>query len=194
MKKIVFAFFFSLSTLCASSQVHFGLSAGTVYAMADDLPFNGYGYHAGVSTVIPIAEKWSFVPEIRLVAIEYQKHYTVNEIKLIELPLSLEHEVKLKENKYFKLIFGAFGNLNVAGTRTYFYDEKIEDGNVVVPAYQKSSSLPKTLGGGVLFGFGFEINRFYIGLEPNFRYYEPLGAGVSINTKLIYRFRASQGR
>ena len=188
MKKIILILSFSFISFCVSSQVHFGLSTGTVHAMAEDLPFNGFGFHAGVATIIPIGEKWSFTPEIRLVTIDYQKHIVSNKIKLIEVPLSVEHAIKLKENKYFKLNFGVFGNLNVAGTSTYFYEEVMEGDNVVVPAYQKSYPLPRKLGAGILFGCGFEINRFYLGIEPNFRYNASLGAGVSINTKVAYIF------
>lgn len=188
MKKLIILLLIVSASLNATSQVRIGISVGTINAMIEDLPFSGFGYYGGVTTTIPISKQWSFLPEFRLVSIDYSKNNRITETKLIELPVSIEYKTKLKKNNFFKCNFGAFGNFMTGGTETYFYEGKIEGNVFIEPPYQRVSVLTNSLGVGLLAGFGFEINNFYMGVEPNFRYYEKFGAGVSINTKLAYRF------
>ena len=187
MKKFKILLLIIVVSLNVSSQVKFSLSAGTVNAMIEDLPFTGFGYHGGITTIIPLNKQWSFLPEIRLLNIDYHKNNYIKETKLIEIPLSIEYKTKLKRNNFFKLNFGGFGNYTVGGTDTYYYSGKMEGNVFIEPPYQRTSVISNSLGIGVLFGFGLEINRLYLGIEPNFRYNEDYGSGMSINTKLAYR-------
>lgn len=187
MKKFMVFLLITVS-LNVSSQVKFGLSVGTMNAMIEDLPFSGFGYHGGVTTIIPMNKRWSFLSEIRLIDIDYHKYNRVIKTKIIELPLSIEYKTTIKNNNFFKLNFGGFANYTTGGTDTYFFSGRMEGGVFVDPPYEQTEIITSSLGVGLLFGFGIEIKRLYLGIEPNFRYYENFGSGVSINTKLAYRF------
>lgn len=177
MKKVILTVFICLLTANIFPQMQFGLSAGTISEMVDDLPFDGFGYYAGVATIFPISKSWSFTPELRFLDIEHYEGMSTRKVHYLEIPLSLEYKMRMKRNNYFKINFGGFWNLSLVGSDMVYHD-----------TYQTYENVSNMFGVGVLCGAGIEINKFYVGLEPNFRYYEVYGAGLSINTKIAYRF------
>lgn len=178
MKKVFFFILICSFSIKSFSQIQFSLTGGTIIEMVDDLPFDGYGYYAGITTIFPLSKSWSFTPEIRFTNIEHYENNYSQKIHYFEMPLSFEHKTKLKKNKYFKFNVGGFWNISIAGSSMSYYENSNS-------TYRNEENL---LGVGVLCGAGFEINKFYVGVEPNFRYYDVSGAGLSLNTKIAYRF------
>ncbi len=176
MKKTIFLVLICLFSAKSFSQ-QFSLTGGTLLEMVDDLPFDGFGYYAGIATNIPIKNNWSFEPEIRFLNIEHNDNYGISKIHYLEIPIRLEHKTKLKNNNYFKYNFGGYFNVSLTGSDIQYLD-----------TYQIYRNVSNMFGVGVLCGAGIEINKFYLGLEPNFRYYDVYGAGFSFNTKIAYRF------